>query len=126
MSSSTFIKGAARLLARLARYQPVQNGLHQLASAYKQQQTLSAASPGHEIAEILPIDPRPAPANGVARLNLLRTVIREAEVAGAQAFIDKDFSVSRGDVLQALNRLSSAVYVLMLISWTHEKSGRQP
>ena len=60
----------------------------------------------------------------VARLNLLRTVIREAEVAGAQAFIDKDFSVSRGDVLQALNRLSSAVYVLMLISWTHEKSGR--
>ena len=60
----------------------------------------------------------------VARLNLLRTVIREAEVAGAQAFIDKDFSISRGDVLQALNRLSSAVYVLMLISWTHEKSGR--
>lgn len=60
----------------------------------------------------------------VARLNLLRTVIREAEVAGAQAFISKDFSISRGDVLQALNRLSSAVYVLMLISWTHEKSGR--
>ncbi len=60
----------------------------------------------------------------VARLNLLRTVIREAEVAGAHAFIDKDFSISRGDILQALNRLSSAVYVLMLISWTHEKSGR--
>ena len=59
----------------------------------------------------------------VARLNLLRTAIREAEVAGAQAFIDKDFSVRRGDLLQALNRLSSAVYVLMLISWTHQKSG---
>lgn len=59
----------------------------------------------------------------VARLNVLRTVIREAEAAGAQAFIDKDFSVRRGDVLQALNRLSSAVYVLMLLCWTHEKSG---
>ena len=59
----------------------------------------------------------------VARLNLLRTAIREAEVAGAQAFIEKDFSVRRGDLLQALNRLSSAVYVLMLISWTHQKSG---
>lgn len=59
----------------------------------------------------------------VARLNLLRTAIREAEVAGAQAFIDKDFSVRRGDLLQTLNRLSSAVYVLMLISWTHQKSG---
>ena len=60
----------------------------------------------------------------VARLNLLRTIIREAEVAGAQAFINKDFSIERADVLQALNRLSSAVYVLMLICWTHEKSGK--
>jgi ethanolamine utilization cobalamin adenosyltransferase len=59
----------------------------------------------------------------VARLNLLRTAIREAEVAGAQAFIGNDFSISRGDLLQALNRLSSAVYVLMLISWNHQKSG---
>ena len=59
----------------------------------------------------------------VARLNVLRTAIREAEVAGAQSFIDKDFSVRRGDLLQALNRLSSAVYVLMLISLTHQKSG---
>jgi ethanolamine utilization cobalamin adenosyltransferase len=60
----------------------------------------------------------------VARLNLLRTVIREAEVAGAQAFIGSDYSVSRGDLLQALNRLSSAVYVLMLIVLNHEKSGK--
>ena len=59
----------------------------------------------------------------VARLNLLRTAIREAEVAGAQAFIDGDFAVRRGDLLQALNRLSSAVYVLMLIVWTQHKSG---
>ena len=59
----------------------------------------------------------------VARLNLLRTAIREAEVAGAQTFIDKDFSVRHGDLLQALNRLSSAVYVLMLISWAHQRTG---
>ena len=57
----------------------------------------------------------------VARLNLLRTAIREAEVAGAQTFIGKDFAFSRGDLLQALNRLSSAVYVLMLICWNHER-----
>jgi ethanolamine utilization cobalamin adenosyltransferase len=59
----------------------------------------------------------------VARLNVLRTAIREAEVAGAQAFIDTDFTVRRGDLLQALNRLSSAVYVLMLIGLAHQKSG---
>ncbi|MEI7611977.1 MAG: ethanolamine utilization cob(I)yrinic acid a,c-diamide adenosyltransferase EutT [Betaproteobacteria bacterium] len=61
----------------------------------------------------------------VARLNLLRSVIREAEVSAAQAFINKDFSISREDILQALNRLSSAVYVLMLITWIGEKSGRK-
>lgn len=61
----------------------------------------------------------------VARLNVLRAVIREAEVAGAQAFIDRNFSVHRNDVLLALNRLSSAVYVLMLLCWTHEKAGEQ-
>ena len=61
----------------------------------------------------------------VARLNLLRAVIREAEVAGAQAFIDRDFVVRRNDVLQALNRLSSAVYVLMLLCLIHEKAGER-
>ena len=58
----------------------------------------------------------------VLRLNVLRAAIREAEVAGAQAFIDRDFKLARGDVLEALNRLSSAVYVLMLICLCHEKA----
>lgn len=57
----------------------------------------------------------------VARLNVLRAAIREAEVAGAQAFIARDYSIARGDLLQALNRLSSAVYVLMLICLIQEK-----
>ena len=61
----------------------------------------------------------------VARLNLLRALIREVEVTAAQAFIDKDFSISREDILQALNRLSSAVYVLMLLVWVNEKSGQK-
>ena len=60
----------------------------------------------------------------VARLNVLRTAIRETEVAGAQAFIGRDFSITRGDLLQALNRLSSAVYVLMLIVLVKDKSGK--
>ena len=46
-------------------------------------------------------------------------------MAGAQAFIDRDFVVRRNDVLQALNRLSSAVYVLMLLCLIHEKAGEQ-
>lgn len=52
----------------------------------------------------------------VARLNLLRAEIREAELAAADVFIDRDFKVTRPDVMQALNRLSSAVYVLMLMT----------
>ena len=52
----------------------------------------------------------------VARLNLLRAQIREAELAAADVFIDRDFKVLRPDIMQALNRLSSAVYVLMLMT----------
>lgn len=51
----------------------------------------------------------------VRLLNLLRTSIRETEIAAAQIFIDRDFRVTRPDLMQGLNRLSSAVYVLMLL-----------
>lgn len=43
----------------------------------------------------------------VLRLNRLRTQAREAELAAAQAF-----GQERGDLIQALNRLSSAIYIL--------------
>lgn len=43
----------------------------------------------------------------VLRLNLLRTKAREVELAAAVAFGD-----SRNDLIQALNRLSSAIYIL--------------
>jgi ethanolamine utilization cobalamin adenosyltransferase len=57
----------------------------------------------------------------VARLNLLRAQIREAELSAAEVFIDRDFKVVRPDIMQALNRLSSAVYVLMLATLLAER-----
>ena len=50
----------------------------------------------------------------VAVLNVLRAQIREAELYAAQIYITRDFRVKRPDIMQALNRLSSAVYVLMV------------
>ncbi|HEJ0182090.1 TPA: ethanolamine utilization cob(I)yrinic acid a,c-diamide adenosyltransferase EutT [Citrobacter koseri] len=50
-----------------------------------------------------------------ALLNLLRTKVRETEVVAAQVFITRNFDVLRPDLLQALNRLSSTVYVMMIL-----------
>ncbi|EPR3746057.1 ethanolamine utilization cob(I)yrinic acid a,c-diamide adenosyltransferase EutT, partial [Escherichia coli] len=49
-----------------------------------------------------------------ALLNLLRTKVRET--VAAQVFITRSFEVLRPDILQALNRLSSTVYVMMILS----------
>lgn len=54
----------------------------------------------------------------VALLNLLRSKVREAEVTAAQVFITPQFAVQRADIMQALNRLSSAVYVMMILGVT--------
>ena len=56
----------------------------------------------------------------VALLNLLRSKVREAEVTAAQVFITPQFAVQRADIMQALNRLSSAVYVMMILSVTKQ------
>ena len=61
----------------------------------------------------------------VARLNLLRALIREAEVIAADVYIDRDYKLTRPDILQALNRLSSAVYVLMLLAYV-ARTGHEP
>ena len=53
--------------------------------------------------------PRPQQARTGARLNPLRTQVRQTELAAAQAFPEQ-----RQDIVRGLNRLSSAVYVLML------------
>lgn len=51
-----------------------------------------------------------------ALLNLLRSKVRETEIVAARLFITRGFDVQRADILQALNRLSSAVYVMMILS----------
>lgn len=53
----------------------------------------------------------------VARLNVLRAHIREAELEAADIYITRDFNVTRPDIMAGLNRLSSAVYVLMLLTY---------
>ncbi|MCF6267513.1 MAG: phosphate propanoyltransferase [Desulfuromusa sp.] len=49
----------------------------------------------------------------VLSLNRLRTLVRSAELAAVTAFSELG-DVERSDIIQALNRLSSVVYVMML------------
>ncbi|WP_372995944.1 cobalamin adenosyltransferase [Lutispora sp.] len=46
-------------------------------------------------------------------LNSIRSLIREVEIAAIKAFKTED-GVSRVDIIKALNRLSSCVYIMML------------
>jgi len=55
----------------------------------------------------------------VLQLNRCRTAARAAELAAAAAFVDEDGNYSRVDILKALNRMSSMIYILMVC----EKSG---
>lgn len=48
-----------------------------------------------------------------AALNTVRTLAREAELAGIAAFVGDNGATSRPDLLRALNRLSSGVYILL-------------
>ena len=50
----------------------------------------------------------------IARLNRCRCAAREAELRGVAAFLDADGNPTRVDLLQALNRLSSMLYILMI------------
>ena len=58
----------------------------------------------------------PGPSNGplIARLNRCRCAAREAELRAVAAFSDQDGIPTRPDILQAMNRLSSALYILMI------------
>jgi len=51
-----------------------------------------------------------------AGLNALRTQVREAELSACRAFSaqpsEEDTKINRTDIIKALNRLSSAVYIL--------------
>ncbi|MDN5330899.1 MAG: ethanolamine utilization cobalamin adenosyltransferase [Tepidanaerobacteraceae bacterium] len=49
----------------------------------------------------------------MAELNLIRTQIREVELYACEAFFDPNEGFIRADIIKALNRLSSAVYIMM-------------
>ena len=55
----------------------------------------------------------------VLRLNRLRCLARQAELAAAHAFCDRDGNMTRPDIMQAMNRMSSMLYILMI----QEKAG---
>jgi len=64
------------------------------------------------------LDAHPMPHTGMGglclALNFLRTQVREAELAAARAFCPENGPVEFPDLLEALNRMSSAVYLLFL------------
>ena len=64
------------------------------------------------------LDAHPVPHIGMGglclALNFLRTQVRETELAAANAFCLEGGAVERPDLLEALNRMSSAVYLLFL------------
>lgn len=48
----------------------------------------------------------------IIKLNSLRSSVREVELAAIKAF-RRDFEIDRADIIKALNRLSSCIYILM-------------
>ena len=50
----------------------------------------------------------------IAWLNRCRAICRGAELAACHAFADREGNPTRVDILQALNRMSSYLYILML------------
>ena len=51
---------------------------------------------------------------GLLRLNRARCAAREAELAAVVAFSDREGNPTRTDILKALNRLSSMLYIIMI------------
>lgn len=64
----------------------------------------------------------PSAADGrvIAQLNRARCAAREAELAAVEAFADREGNVTREDILRAMNRMSSMLYILMI----RQKAGR--
>ena len=65
--------------------------------------------------------PQVSDGEAILRLNRCRTAARAAELAAAAAFTHSDGRGTRGDILRALNRMSSMIYILMI----REKAGRK-
>ena len=58
----------------------------------------------------------PSATDGMAilRLNRARCAAREAELAAVRAFTDREGNPTRLDILRAMNRMSSMLYILMI------------
>lgn len=58
----------------------------------------------------------PGAADGmvIARLNRTRCAAREAELSAVEAFSDREGNPTRPDLLRAMNRMSSMLYILMI------------
>ena len=50
----------------------------------------------------------------VLHLNRCRSICRQAELCAVEAFSDRDGNLTRVDIVQALNRMSSMLYILMI------------
>ena len=50
----------------------------------------------------------------ILHLNRCRCAVRHSELAACRAFVDADGVATRPDILQALNRMSSMLYILMI------------
>lgn len=61
----------------------------------------------------------------MACLNIVRTKIRETEVVAVETFFDPYKGLEREDIIKALNRLSSAIYVIMcrLLAGRYSRQG---
>ena len=55
----------------------------------------------------------------ILRLNRCRCAARETELAAAAAFTDENGNAVRTDILRALNRMSSMLYILMIQEKSH-------
>ena len=62
----------------------------------------------------------------IARLNRARCAAREAELAAVTAFSDREGNLTRTDIPQALNRMSSMLYIFMIKSKARDITGRNP
>jgi ethanolamine utilization cobalamin adenosyltransferase len=72
------------------------------------------------------IVPEAGHGENVAQLNLLRALAREAELEAVRAFVTDSYQLSRGDIVHGLNRLSSALYVLLLMTLVSEADTGKP
>ncbi len=58
--------------------------------------------------------PEAADGEAMARINRARCAAREAELRAVDAFADREGNPTRPDLLRAMNRISSMLYILMI------------